>query len=89
MNKRFIEVTTVKHLAGVLAIWMVMAVLGAMFGSSVVGGCQTPSVPTVVESSGSASASYAEPEASAPESALVTELPAAGSSPAPAPPTSK
>ena len=35
----FIKATSFKHLSGMLVMWMLTAVLGAVLGSAVIGGC--------------------------------------------------
>lgn len=39
MNNKFISITSVRHLSGMLVAWILMAVLGAVIGSAVIGGC--------------------------------------------------
>jgi hypothetical protein len=39
MNNRFIRATSFKNLSGVMMLWILTAVLGAVIGSAVVGGC--------------------------------------------------
>jgi hypothetical protein len=39
MNNKFISITSVRNLGGMLCAWILMAVLGAVIGSAVIGGC--------------------------------------------------